>query len=112
MEGRKRQSEVLLRLKDMEHGSEDRVKVVTREIAKVREEARLDREQACQRQKVSSIIIVVVTAIVAVVVVVTAIVAVVAVAFVLFPAVLVFIVFIIAAAVVLSSLQLVLLLLW
>ncbi|CAM9853626.1 unnamed protein product [Laminaria digitata] len=43
-EGRERQSAVMLRLKRMEHGSEQRVRAVTGQIAKLREEGRLKRE--------------------------------------------------------------------
>lgn len=51
-EGRERQSQVLHRLKEMEHSSENRAKVVAREIAELREEGRLERQRRRQLQQV------------------------------------------------------------
>lgn len=59
-EGRDRQSQVLRRLKEMEHGSEKRAKLVAREIAELREEGHLERQrrrqlvQVCQSQGCSA----------------------------------------------------------
>ncbi|CAM9188640.1 unnamed protein product [Ectocarpus sp. 4 AP-2014] len=56
-DGRQRQSEVMHRLEEMEHGSEKRARVVTRvarEIAELREEGRLERQRMSELQQVQS----------------------------------------------------------
>ncbi|CBN74090.1 hypothetical protein Esi_0012_0173 [Ectocarpus siliculosus] len=50
-DGRQRQSEVMHRLEEMEHGSEKRARVVAREIAELREEGRLERQRISQLQQ-------------------------------------------------------------
>lgn len=44
---------MLHRLKEMEHGSEKRARLVAREIAELREEGRLERQRRLQLQQVS-----------------------------------------------------------
>ncbi|CAM9562481.1 unnamed protein product [Ectocarpus fasciculatus] len=50
-DGRQRQSEVMHRLEEMEHGSEKRARVVERQIAELREEGRLERQRRNQLQQ-------------------------------------------------------------
>eukprot|EP00752_Nemacystus_decipiens_P005969 g5391.t1 len=53
-EGRERQSQVLHRLKEMEHGSEKRATLVAREIAELREEGRLERQRRLHQVQAQS----------------------------------------------------------